>query len=102
MRLIDAEQVFCAECEDRDSCDHVTCDVKNYPTINPADLVPKGRWEFVEQRFYHGGFINLFRCSECKAATDKTNNFCPNCGADMRERADGIRPYGETGGAEDG
>ena len=55
-----------------------------------ADVVERkrGEWEFVEQRFYHGGFINLFRCSECSAATDKEYNFCPNCGADMRGDTD--------------
>ena len=50
-----------------------------------ADVAPvrHGRWMFVEQRFYHGGFVNLFRCSECKVATDREHNFCPNCGAKM-------------------
>ena len=50
-----------------------------------ADVAPvrHGRWVFVEQRFYHGGFVNLFRCSECKVATDTGSNYCPNCGAMM-------------------
>ena len=52
------------------------------PTVDAVEVV-HGRWEFVEQRFYHGGFVNLFRCSECKVATDKASNYCPNCGAKM-------------------
>ena len=54
-------------------------------SIPAADVAPvrHGRWVFVEQRFYHGGFVNLFRGSECKVATDTDSNYCPNCGAKM-------------------
>ena len=45
------------------------------PTIEPQRI--KGRW------------INNCRCSECgyseKNYSDAPNNFCPVCGADMRE-----------------
>ena len=47
----------------------------NAPTIEPQRI--KGRW------------INNCRCSECgyseKNYSDAPNNFCPVCGADMRE-----------------
>lgn len=58
--------------------------VENFQT---ADVVPVryGRWEFVEQRFYLGGFINIFRCSECKCPADREFNYCPHCGAKMEE-----------------
>ena len=57
---------------------------------NATDAVEvvHGRWEKAE---YHG----FLRCSECKDVyiddtwvTDGKWNYCPNCGADMRERKD--------------
>lgn len=58
---------------------------KTIDSIPAADVEPvrHGRWEFVEQRFYRGEFVNLFRCSECKVATDTNSTYCPNCGARM-------------------
>ena len=53
--------------------------------IPAADVSPvrHGRWDFAEHRFYHGGFVTLFRCSECSVATDMEHNYCPNCGCLM-------------------
>lgn len=45
MRLIDVERLYCSDCEYRDNCENVTCDVKGMPTI---DAVP------------------VVRCRECK------------------------------------
>lgn len=56
--------------------------IADTPTIE-SEPVRHGRWVFVEQRFYHGGFVNLFRCSECSGATDREHKYCPNCGAKM-------------------
>ena len=70
---------------DKTECtDEALKDVEKFPTIDPESLRPQGEWVFVEQRFYHGGFANLFRCSECTSATDREHNYCPNCGARMK------------------
>lgn len=55
-----------------------------------ANVAPvrHGRWEFVEQQFYMGGFINILRCSECENRVDREYRFCPNCGAEMDLEAD--------------
>ena len=45
MKLVDAEQLFCSDCEYKERCKNVTCDVKAMPTI---DAVP------------------VVRCRECK------------------------------------
>lgn len=45
---------------------------------------PKGYWDKVN----YGDYENLdiaIRCSECLEEVDEESNFCPNCGADMRE-----------------
>lgn len=45
--------------------------------LPPADR-PKGEW--IEEDEYG----DLFVCSECGSANVYKDNFCPNCGADMR------------------
>lgn len=52
--------------------------------ISAADVKPvvRGKWE-------HFG-SDVFRCSECGYGIQPWNigvNFCPNCGADMREES---------------
>ena len=71
-----------------DALDRVDDWMDAQPTVDAVEVV-HGRWQFVEQRFYHGGFVNLFRCSECKVATDRESNHCPNCGAKMDEKVAG-------------
>lgn len=58
-------------------------------TIDPASLRPKGEWitmSFWKNRRGHHVQYVVKKCSLCnfrvKARWD--NNFCPNCGADMR------------------
>lgn len=50
--------------------------------IPAADVRPvvRGRWE------YNPG-DNIPYCSECMMPQDSECNFCPNCGADMREES---------------
>ena len=57
-----------------------------------VDAVPvvHGRWVLEEMTFDVGG-DPMFPCSECKTlsyahADGRMYNYCPNCGADMRER----------------
>lgn len=55
--------------------------LRNLP---PADVRPvrRGRWKRVDPR----STVVTFRCSECNYyAHINATNFCPNCGADMRE-----------------
>lgn len=58
-------------------------------TVDPASLRPKGEWitmSFWKNRRGHHVQYVVKKCSLCnfrvKARWD--NNFCPNCGADMR------------------
>lgn len=57
--------------------------------------VKHGRWEKTEDDFYMG--LTIFKCSVCREEwvfedmfdVDGSNyHYCPNCGADMRERRD--------------
>ena len=60
--------------------------VKNIPMADIRENI-KGKWQTVAI----GGITNGIRCTVCKQTTvvpaDRTRklNFCPECGADMRE-----------------
>ena len=72
------------------------------PTIDPESLRPKGRW-VIEKRhtvsqnaYMDDNYFASATCSECSFCIHaecasfgypklNTTNFCPNCGADMRE-----------------
>ena len=52
-------------------------------TIPAADVRPvvRGKW------VYNAPFDNIPYCSECLMPQGSECNFCPNCGADMREES---------------
>ena len=52
--------------------------------IPAADVRPvrRGKWiDHQEDRWIYA------KCSECETVHDVRSNFCPNCGADMREES---------------
>ena len=53
--------------------------VVSQPTVEPERK--KGKWTEVDEDEYWGMW---YRCSEC-GKTSIRGNFCPSCGADMRE-----------------
>lgn len=60
----------------------------NAPTIDAKRIV-RGRW--IEQNGVRGCGQSFNTCSECKQwfpCGCLVGNFCPNCGADMREVED--------------
>ena len=72
--------VECARCPIRDK-GH--CKFEAYiRSIPAADVRPvvRGKWE------YNPG-DNIPYCSECMMPQDSECNYCPNCGADMREES---------------
>ena len=54
--------------------------IEEQPTVEAKEVV-HGEWidEF-------GKFLLLYKCSKCSSDYPWATNFCPNCGADMRER----------------
>ena len=61
-------------------------------TMPAADVkrVKRGRWIDIHEYCKMNGYIPsgvavYYWCSECMKEQEKTSNFCPNCGADMRE-----------------
>lgn len=64
------------------------------PTIDPASLRPKGEWitmtYWKNRRGHHVQYV-VKKCSLCnfRVKAKWNDNFCPNCGADMRGERDG-------------
>jgi hypothetical protein len=55
-----------------------------------ADVAPvvHGRWDFVDQDFYDGCFVDIYICTSCGTSNDRKSAYCPNCGARMRGAED--------------
>lgn len=91
MKLVDAEQLFCCDCEYKERCKNVTCDVKTMPTI---DAVPVVRCRDCKW-FNH----YTMECESDDVATDHEGgasfslNFGPDdfCSYGQRKEADYVR-----------
>ena len=84
-RLIDADALWAEAMEYADTGiefdgEGVANFIANAPTVDAVPMV-HGRWNRVKF------FVNatLHHCSICDHAEIKKYNYCPNCGADMRD-----------------
>lgn len=65
-------------------------ELRKLPTIDPASLRQKGEWitmsYWKKRRGHHVQYV-VKKCSLCnfRVKARWENNFCPNCGADMRK-----------------
>ena len=80
-----ALKCICSGCFEGDMNGNGFCgipcdDYKRISDLPAADVRPvvRGKWE------YNPG-DNIPYCSECMMPQDSECNFCPNCGADMRQ-----------------
>lgn len=85
-RLIDADALeaeFAGRPPDWYSTGTILRSIDSAPTIDAVPVV-RGKWG--TDRFKMERMI----CSECGVVLEwsKINNFCPNCGADMREEGE--------------
>lgn len=89
MRLIDAD-ALAEKRRPPNRTGHLICqmvrlqDVLDAPTIEAKPVV-HGEWEPVETE-EEFGTVYEYRCSLCGKHSYFDTNFCPACGADMRER----------------
>lgn len=86
MRPIDADELLKKKRE-MELCFAVTVwDIEDAPTIDPESLRPTGEWIFKHNPITDpkGYFIRIV-CSECNLHTGQKSNYCPNCGAKMKE-----------------
>ena len=60
--------------------------VESATTMDAVEVV-HGRWGEYEV-FKGAASLNGYPCSACGKRVSAKTNYCPNCGADMRERKD--------------
>lgn len=65
---------------DREYCDKEKCQIWTAPVADVRPVV-RGRWRWVGQDRWN----DCYECSQCGKMNTDNSNFCPNCGADMRE-----------------
>lgn len=71
--------------------------IRNLPSAQPERKT--GIWLKTGQSFVFPDKFRNYFCSECGFEIEKTAyNYCPNCGADMREPEDIPMEYFESGG----
>ena len=61
-------------------------ELAKYLTANNVRQVVRGQWLKINPRKDVEGWTEYdFQCSICKEISWEESNYCPNCGADMRE-----------------
>lgn len=93
-----AIQAICNQCEANGNCGHTCAIVCAIEPIPAADVRPvsQGKWipdyDYAEYDFDGSTplseprkFQDGWQCSLCGGYMPSETNFCPNCGADMRE-----------------
>ena len=72
-------------CKQRNLTDEETEIYNNRIEAEAADVQPvkRGRWVYSERPEF-GNPYGSYQCSECKHIVPYKENYCPNCGADMR------------------
>lgn len=70
-------------CKDFHICGGVLLELNALKAIPAADVRPveRGNWT----RFDYVPVGHDYECSKCGYMNDMMSNYCPNCGADMRE-----------------
>ena len=90
MRLIDADELKEAMEEHTDYKGYLVCDPEEIIDLAPTiEERPRGEWLPTDE------IGNVVRCSRCSFRTcadvaEEDYNFCPKCGADMREKKDDL------------
>lgn len=61
-------------------------EVEDYPAADVRE-VKRGKWILfdIPKNMVMTNETPLYSCSECSAKMSNRTNYCPNCGADMRE-----------------
>lgn len=82
-RLIDADALWMDIIHSMDVCDDILEIIERQPTIEPERK--KGKWQRIVVNKYAS---YLYKCDKCGERSFRDSNFCPNCGADMRQEGE--------------
>ena len=63
--------------------------IDKQPSVDAVEVV-HGRWEYdFEPIAWCEDYVKeVYTCSVCECRSQDESHYCPNCGADMRERKD--------------
>ena len=69
--------------------ERVACEIVDKIPVADAQPIRRGRWIDIHEYCKMNGYIPsgvaiYYWCSECMKEQEKTSDFCPCCGADMR------------------
>ena len=67
------------------SADDMVEDIRNLPAADVAPVV-RGRWDLLDDA---SSKIVKWNCDKCNRISTRKTDYCPNCGADMREGVSG-------------
>lgn len=83
MELINVEEVFCKDCEFKDNCQQIHCDVKTMPLAKPASAPISAEWHdiYMLDREHLGMVCSVCNERITRHIYDKPFSFCPYCGA---------------------
>lgn len=56
------------------------CACNKYRPISAQPEREKGKWTHISD-----GYVDIYECNQCGDTEDYERNFCPDCGADMRQ-----------------
>lgn len=93
MRMIDADALIRRWCGIKCGCEREECGREIEPcivvmAIDEAPTIEPKRGEWIKSSAVDIAWgEKVYTCSNCGRKQDWKNNFCPNCGADMRKRA---------------
>lgn len=70
--------------------EQIIYDIEQMPSVQPQPK--RGKWKVIRKEYeFMGGIVNEpqgCKCSNCGGIVKLKSDFCPNCGADMREVQD--------------
>lgn len=85
-----AISVLGAQCKDKynKTCgDH--CECMEYMALRDMPSAQKkGHWIYDSEAYALGNPYGHYDCDQCGESVPRKTNFCPNCGADMRQEGD--------------
>ena len=77
---------WCTDCKEYDHENHCCHRMSNVIYDTLCGTIVSGEWIPVEDSDWWRGFL----CSVCNKAVNQRENYCPNCGASMKEVEDEI------------
>ena len=109
MRLYDLESVYCKDCEFKDRCSEIDCDVHQMPVYNIPDVAKHGVWKLKKEDCIDNtpaiDAVPVVRCRACRYYQIGEDCLpyciCPDGGISDYPCEDDFCSYGERKGGDE-